>query len=50
MAEGCHTMTIRDSYGDGLSVGGSNPGYVLRIDGSVVQRKQVATTLAPKVV
>jgi len=38
IAQGCYTMTIRDSYGDGLSVGGSNPGYVLRIDGSVEQQ------------
>merc|ERR1711935_1107224 len=37
--DGCYTLTIYDSYGDGLSTGGSNPGYVLRIDGDVVEKR-----------
>jgi hypothetical protein len=38
--EACYTMTIFDSYGDGISEGGSsNPGYTLRIDGNVVERE-----------
>jgi len=32
----CYTMTVFDAYGDGLSVGGTNPGYRLVVDGSVV--------------
>jgi hypothetical protein len=37
--DACYTMTIFDSYGDGLSEGGSNPGYTLRIDGNVVEEE-----------
>jgi len=32
----CYTVTIFDSYGDGLSVGGINPGYRLVVDGTVI--------------
>ena len=34
--DGCYTLTIFDEYGDGLSDGGRNPGYELKIDGQVV--------------
>jgi trypsin len=37
--DACYTMTIFDSYGDGISEGGSNPGYTLRIDGNVVDEE-----------
>lgn len=37
--DGCYTLNIFDSYGDGLSGGGSNPGYRLRIDGNVVEQE-----------
>jgi len=32
----CYTVTIFDSYGDGLSVGGTKPGYRLLVDGTLV--------------
>jgi hypothetical protein len=32
----CYSLTIFDSYGDGLSEGGSNPGYLLQIDGRTI--------------
>jgi len=32
----CYTITIFDDYGDGLSTGGTNPGYRLVVDGTVV--------------
>ncbi|CAJ1944597.1 unnamed protein product [Cylindrotheca closterium] len=32
----CYTVTLFDDYGDGLAAGGTNPGYRLVVDGSVV--------------
>jgi hypothetical protein len=32
----CYSLTIFDTYGDGLSEGGSNPGYSLQIDGRTI--------------
>eukprot|EP00980_Cylindrotheca_fusiformis_P003918 scaffold869_cov150-Cylindrotheca_fusiformis.AAC.3 len=33
----CYSLTIFDSYGDGLSEGGNNPGYRLQIDGQTIE-------------
>lgn len=35
LSNGCYSMTIFDTYGDGLSEGGSDPGYSLIVDGTI---------------
>ncbi|CAJ1967801.1 unnamed protein product [Cylindrotheca closterium] len=36
----CYTLTIQDSYGDGLCCGQGNPGYDIVADGQVLQQNQ----------
>jgi hypothetical protein len=38
ISNGCYKMTISDSYGDGLSEGGTDPGYTLIVDGGVEEQ------------
>ena len=38
-ADDCYTLKLKDSYGDGLSAGGKNPGYTLKIDGEVIEKE-----------
>jgi hypothetical protein len=41
----CYTLTIQDSYGDGLCCGQNNPGFELVADGQVIQNNQEFTNV-----
>jgi serine protease len=43
-ANNCYTLTIYDSYGDGMCCGQNTPGFQVRVDGQVIQNNQEFTT------
>jgi hypothetical protein len=42
--DNCYTLTIYDSYGDGMCCGQNNPGFEVRVDGQVIQNNQEFTS------
>jgi hypothetical protein len=42
--DNCYTLTIYDSYGDGMCCGQNTPGFEVRVDGQVIQNNQEFTS------